>query len=308
MRGIQSIIAVASILCAIVGARAADVDPDLAEARQTIADLDWKQTLRLYPSIRDSAKPGSEQWLEATYCLAVAWHHVQPPDSTTIGTARQMYEEVIQQAPTSRWAARSMMNLGRIEELRDYLDDKIDLDAARKHYDRVVEAFANDPIAGEATLRAAATLVMAYDAPDYVKVKQGIARLEAWIASHPNEPLASVMWQYAGDADFRPLDDYKNALRCYEEVDKLGWVDKGNQGPWYWRCAQLAERELKLPDVAAKYYTKIIVETPNSGKAYESIQALKRLNKPIPASPMFDISTPVEPSSTQAPSTQRSNP
>lgn len=299
----QLIVAVVFLVCAVGDAHAQEVDRRLAEARQAIADLDWKQALNLYPAIRDAADAGSERRLEATFCLATAWHHVQPPDEGTIATARQMYQEVIQQSPGSRWAARAMMNLGRIEELRDYLDDKIDLDAARAHYDRVVELFGDDPISGEATLRAAATLVMAYDAPDYEKVKQGVARLEAWIASHPKEPLASIMWQYAGDAYFRPLDDYKNALRCYEEVDKLGWVDQGNQGPWYWRCAQIAERKLKLPDVAAKYYAKIIVETPNSGKAYESIQALKRLNKPIPASPMFDLTAPSDP-----PATQRSNP
>ncbi len=280
-------------------ARAQPSDVELEAARQSIVDIDWKQTIKLYTPIREAAAAGSDIYTEATFCLAVANHHVQPPDGGTIANAKSLYQKVIEQSPGGKWAARAMMNLGRIDELRDYPDDVVNFDSAREQYLKVVQTFPNDPIAGEATLRAAATLIMAFDEPDYTKVKQGIAMLEQWLASHPDEALKSVMWQYTGDAYFRPLADYKNALRCYEEVDRLGWSDKGNQGPWYWRSAQIAERYLDQPDIAAKYYRKIIVETPNSGKAYESILALKRLGKPVPSSPMFE--SPV-------PTTQRSNP
>lgn len=274
--------------CLLPGSAHATSPDDLSLARQAVVELDWRQVQRRYEPIRASASVGDAAWLESTYCLALAQHHVQPPDATTIGSARSLYQEVIDRAPQSRWAARAMLNIGRIEELRDYPTDVVDLDAARSHYERVVALFPKDPIAGEATLRAAATLVMAYDAPEYAKVRQGVALLERWLQQYPDEPLASVMWQYAGDSYFRPLADYANALRCYEEVDRLGWVDRGNQGPWYWRCALLAERELNLPDVAAKYYAKIIVETPNSGKAYEAMEALRRMGRPVPSSPMFE--------------------
>ena len=276
----------------MIGTARASASEALEAARQAVVELDWRQVQRLYEPIRSAASVGDDVWLEATYCLALAQHHVQPPDAGTIGEAQALYQDVIRQAPRSRWAARAIMNLGRIEELRDYPTDAVDLDAARAFYERVVAEFPNDPIAGEATLRAAATLVMAYDAPHYTKVRAGIALLERRLKAHPDEPLASVMWQYAGDSYFRPLADHANALRCYEEVDRLGWGGRGNQGPWYWRCALLAERELNLPDIAAKYYTKIILETPNSGKAYEAMEALQRMGRPVPSSPMFDRLAP----------------
>lgn len=273
-------------LVAITGwARA---DERLVAARRTIVELDWKRAILLYPSIRDAAPVGGDVWLEATYCLAMSYHHVQPPDAGTIGTSKALYQEIIDRAPRTVWAARSMYNIGRILELRDYPDDELDLDGAREWYERVAREFPELPIAGEAMLRASATLVMSYDAPDYARVRRGIALLESWLASHPDDALASVMWQYLGDSYFRPLSDHANALRCYEEVDRLGWVDRGNQGPWYWRCAQLAERYLDRPDVAAKYYAKIITETPKSGKAYQAMLALRRLGKPVPSSPLFE--------------------
>jgi tetratricopeptide (TPR) repeat protein len=266
----------------------AQADERLEAARQSIVEFDWKRAIKLYPEVRDAAPVGGDVWLEATYCLATAYHHVQPPDAGTISKARSLYQEIIDHAPGTRWSARAMYNIGRILELRDYPDDQLDMDGAREWYDRVVREFPDQPIAGEAVLRSAAVLVMSYDAPGYARVKQGIALLESWLASHPDDPLASLMWQYLGDSYFRPLADYDNAIRCYEQTDRLGWVDAGNQGPWYWRCAQIAERHLNRPDLAAKYYSKIIVETPKSGKAYQAMLALRRLGRPVPSSPLFD--------------------
>lgn len=272
----------------LVPASAVRAETSLDDARRALAELDWKLMIRRYTPLREAAQPGSDRWVESTFCLAVAYQHVQPPDGGTIATARRLYEEVIDRAPGTPWAARAMYNIARILELRDYPDDVLDMDGALSMYQRVAREFAGQPIASEATLRAASTLIMSYDAPDYAKVRQGIAMLESWLASHPDDPLASVMWQYLGDSYFRPLADHANALRCYEETDRLGWTDQGNQGPWYWRCAQLAERYLDRPDIAAKYYAKIITETPKSGKAYQAMLALRRMGRPVPSSPLFE--------------------
>lgn len=282
------VVSVVLSLCGVVASSHAVTDAPLESARQALSELDWKTALRRYAALRDAAEPGSARWVESTFCLALAQQHVQPPDAESIGAARRLYEEVIERAPGTPWAARAMYNIGRILELRDHPDDVLDPDGAREWYERVAREFADQPIAGEAVLRASAVLVASYDAPQYAKVKQGIARLESWLASHPDEPLASVMWQYLGDSYFRPLADYANAMRCYEQVDRIGWVDRGNQGPWYWRCAQMAERYLDRPDLAAKYYAKIITETPKSGKAYQAMLALRRLGQPVPRSPLFE--------------------
>jgi len=272
------------LLCSTAGLARAEAPAD--EGRAAIANLDWKTAIRYYEPLAANARPGTPEWTQASFCLAVAEQQFQPASASTIGTAEQLYRAIIDQSGDKRYVARSLMNLGRIAELRDYTGDKIDLATARKFYAQVAEKYDGDPVASEATLREAAAFVMEYDAPDFVLARQGPPLLEKWLAAHPNDTFAAPMWQTAGDAYFMPLEDWKNALRCYEQVDRIGWIDPANSGPWFWRCARIAEK-LGETKTAIKYYTKIINEAPNSGKGYASVLALKRLGAPVPNNPLF---------------------
>lgn len=271
-------------------------------ARQSIADLDWANAIKLYEPLREQSTPGSAEWTEATFCLASAYHHVQPPAKNTIQRADDLYKEVAEKSQDQHYVARALLARGRIRELKDFDADPVDLDGAYAFYEQVMTRFAGQPIASEAALRAAASLVMAFDGPEFTKAKKGIALLEKWLADHPSDPLASLMWQYLGDTYYRTVADYKNMIRCYEMVDKLGWIDQGNQGAWYWRAAVVSERYLKDRDMAIKYYTKIVRETPNSGKAYEALIALKQLGAPMPSAPLLEDDLTRAPST--APTTQ----
>ncbi len=281
-----SLLAAVTVSSAV--ARAVIAQSPLDAARQSIADFEWSNAIERYTPIQQAAAPGSAEWTEATFCLAVAHHHAQPPDKHSIKQADDLYTLVVEKSKDDRYAARALLARGRILELQDFGRDPIDLDGARRFYEQVMTRYAAQPIAAEAALRAGASLVMAYDAPEFVKVKQGIDLLEKWVAAHPTDPMATMFWQYLGDSYFEPLADYKNALRCYEQVDKLGWIDQGNQGAWYWRIAVMSERYLNDPASAAKYYTKIVKETPNSGKAYEALIALRRMGAPQPSAPRLE--------------------
>lgn len=298
-----SMIAAVAVSTALAFADDAAKTP-IEAARQSIADLEWATAIKLYTPIRDSAAPASAEWSEATFCLATAYHQVQPPDSGTIGQADSLYKQLAEQSKDERYVARGLLGRGRILELQDYGGDKIDLDGARKFYEEVMTKYEGKPIAAEAALRAGASLVMAFDTPDFVKVRQGVDLIEKWVTAHPSDPMANIMWQYLGDSYFKPLGDYKNSLRCYEMVDKLGWADQGNQGVWYWRAAVMSEQKLKDYPSAIKYYTKIIKETPNSGKAYEALIALKRLGAPLPKAPLLEDQNTRAESVSAAPATQ----
>lgn len=285
--------AILAMTCAAATARSAIADAgagagaDADAGRTAIATLQWQDAVRIFTPLAAAAAPGTPEWTQATFCLAVAQNQLQPPSADTIGAAARLFQSIIDRSADPRYVARSMMNLGRIAELRDYSADVIDLPKARQYYAQVIEKFPNDPIASEAALRQGAAFIMEYDAPGFEKAKTGVARIEKWLAGHPGDALASVMWQTAGDAYFMPLDDWKNALRCYEKVDTIGWTDAGNQGASYWRCSQIAE-SLKDTKTAVRYYTKIINETPNSGQGYAAVLALRRLGAPVPANPLFD--------------------
>ena len=268
---------------------------EMEDARDALTSFEWVRAYNGFTAIAAKAPAKSEEWAQATFGAASASSNLQPASEGNTKTSVKLYESILSETPQSKYAPRAMMNLGRLQELRDYPSDKPDLDAAAETYLKVASTWPTLPIASEATLRAAAAYVQWYDAPDFVKVKKGVSLLESWLASHPNDPWASIMYQYLGDTYYMPLGDtakvngdkakrneyYAKAIAAYEKVDSLGWTDNGNQGPVLWRVAVISETIGNLP-TAIKYYTKNIIETPNSGKAYESQLALKRLGAPAP--------------------------
>ena len=158
------------------------------------------------------------------------------------------------------------------------------LAAARNYYGKVLEQWPDESIAGEATLRIAATWVQTFEIE---QVKRGVSILQHWLAAHPNDPLASAMWQYLGQTFFYPLESYEESLACYLEADRLGLLEPGRAGIIYWRMATMADRLLGKRDVAAAYYTKIVTDAPTSGKAYEAQLALRRLKVSVPDIQLF---------------------
>lgn len=143
-------------------------------------------------------------------------------------------------------------------------------------------------------MRIASTYIQTYDE---AQVRSGIKVLEDWLKAHSNNDLAATMWQYLGDTWFYPLKEYGKAVACYEHANDIGWVDRANKGGIYWRVASVADRyadylrhfsdPAKAKQIAIKYYRKIIIETPQSGKAYESQLAMRRLGAEPPEINVF---------------------
>ena len=251
----------------------------LMKAQEELSCFGFDTAAKLFESAAAQSTRGSDAWLKGTLGLAICLQQHSPPTAAKIARAAALLRSVIDAAPTSTCAARATMSLGRIEELSDYYGDEPKPEAARELYQNVVRTWPDEAIAGEATLRIAAIDVQTYETE---KVLRGVALLESWLASHPNDPLASVMWKYLGDTCYRPLRDYRKAVESYRKADAIGLMERGREGPVYWRAAVLAERELKDFPTAIEFYTKIVRLTPTSGKAYEAQLALKRLGAPVP--------------------------
>ena len=224
-------------------------------------------------------RPPSAEWQRAAFLTGLCAHQASPPTPALIRRAATLYELLLSTAPDSKYAGRAMMQRGRIEEMIDFYGDSPNLDFARQWYARVVERWPNDPVAGEATLRIACTHFQTFEG---AQIAEGITVLEAWVAQHPEDALASGMWQVLGDVYFYPLGQFRRSLECYEEAERLGLLETGREGPIYWRMAVLADRFLDDHPRAVTYYTHIIERTPSSGKAYEAQLALRRLGAPVP--------------------------
>ena len=223
--------------------------------------------------------PGSDAWQEATFGAATCTQQTLPPSEAKATEARTLYQSLLEKSPESKYAPRAMMNLGRLAELRDFFGDVVDLPGARRWYQQVVDRWPNDSIAGEATLRIAATYIQTYELE---QVKLGVAVLESWLAKHPDDPLAGGMWNYLADTNFLPIENYPRAIECYRQADRFRFADRNRQGGVYWRAAVIADRHLSDRDTAVYFYTKLITDVPNSGMGYAAQVALKRLGAPAP--------------------------
>lgn len=252
----------------------------IAKATEEVAYINLEKARDLYAEARAMAERGSLDWQKALLGEATCIWHLLPIRRENAEKAAQLFDELVKTAPRGPFAARAMMNLGRILELPEDRDDPVDLPGARAWYEKVANGWPNDPVAGEATLRIAGTYIQTFDKP---AVQKGVELLRHWVEAHPADPLSSIMWQYLAETYFFPLQDYRRSLEAYDKVDALGWTEKGLQGRTYWRIAQMSEKLLKDRDAAIRYYTKVILEAETTGKAWESELALKRLGAPLPA-------------------------
>jgi tetratricopeptide (TPR) repeat protein len=257
--------------------RAAQPD-ELERALAELSHLNFEQAYRHFSRAARDAAPRSQAWQTAVFGQATCAQHMTPPSAARAREAAELYRQLLAEAP-DRFAPRAVLNLGRMAELRDYPGDSADLPAARRFYQEVIDRWPDDPIASEATLRLAAAYIQTYKGED---VHRGIAILQVWLSNHPSDPLAAGMWGYLGDTYLEPLKDYRRSIDSYLQADRLGFVDRTRQGVVYWRIAVMSDRFTDDRARAIEYYTKIVTDAPDSGKAYEAQLALKRLGAPVP--------------------------
>lgn len=311
----------ASLLPVMVGCGGANVEsPEQAirEGDQEYSYFNFDGAYAYHDAAVNMLEEGSEDWQHAIFARANAAYQINPPDKAYIQQAKADWEKLLKVAPDGPYAARSLLSLGRLTELRDFRGDNFGVQGeffgqtgvtdtgrpmvviARDYYQQVLDQFPNTDYASEAVLRIAGTYVQTYDEE---QVRKGLSLLEEWLNTHPDDPFASVMWQYIGDTwfvqfeNFDDPNDYSHfipALEAYIKADAPeigGLVQKGREGPVYWRIAIMAHRIWLNADtlqsvegfrskdfyreVAVDYYTRMIKRVPKYGKGYRSWLRLK---------------------------------
>jgi tetratricopeptide (TPR) repeat protein len=274
---------VTSVCLSIVLSAAAETkdkaDDNIAKGWQEVSFFNFKLAKEFFDQAVKANPVDSDEWIEASYGRAISLQHIVPPSPDYIAESEETFLLLAERYPDHRCAPRSLLNAARIAELVDYYQDPPRTEQARRLYREVIRRWGDLPIAGETTLRLAESYMRTFE-PE--QVRKGIEILKEWLDLHPNDPLASAMWQVMGDACFDPLKEYRKACRYYVLADDLGLIDEGRKILVYWRLATLARRELEDRELAVEYYTKIVNFTPTSGKAYEAQVALKKLGAPVP--------------------------
>ena len=277
----RTLIPIASLLTVLLagcgGAKSVDPKAAIAEGAEFCIRYNFDLAVGSFASARAAAEPGSELWLQATLGLAVARHQQVPIELDRIAEAARLYEEVAEKGGTSLLAARACLNRGRIAEQSDTNADVIDLAGARAWYQKVIDGWPEQPMAGEATLRLAVTWMQTLK-PDDVRI--GI-RLCEERAARPGETWAGSLWKQAGDAWWLSLRDHTQAIRALAKCVETGHPDPARAWTTSWRIATLAEEIGDRPN-ALTYYRRIIERHPTSGRAWDAQNRMRALGAEPP--------------------------
>jgi len=249
----------------------------LNAAAELVVRFEFDQAIDAFTHMRDQLDPGDPVYREATFGLAVALQHRTPPLAEYNQRAADLYRELADSAQDDI-AARSLLNLGRILELRDFQGDPIKPDEAAEVYDEVITQYPDQPITHEAAFRYAGALIQQYDQPE--RVQAGVDFLEGWLDDHPDNPFAGGMHLVLYD-HYREDNQNAQALRHLVEGDAVG-LPVPRVGEYYWQAGELAREFPDQLDTAVRFYTKTVVETPSSGRAYQALDRLRALAEANP--------------------------
>ncbi|MEM8737042.1 MAG: tetratricopeptide repeat protein [Planctomycetota bacterium] len=260
----------------------------LTQATDELSYYNFDRAYGLFAEIRRRAEEtegdsadAENNWSRATFGMATAAQNRTPPSPRMIQEAADLYAELVERSPASEFAPRSLLNLGRLAEIQDHRQDRTDLEAARRYYSEVLETWPEAAIAGEAALRYADTFVQRYDNP--ASVREGLLFIASWIAEQPESPYASVIWEYLGQVHLQITQEPGLAIENYRQADAVGFIEPTVIPSLYWLIAQVSAEQLNDPETAARYYQRIITETPRSGRAFEAQLALGVLAEAHPA-------------------------
>ncbi len=245
----------------------------LDSTRKEIGYLNYKKAAELAAQARKKAKPGSDEWLEATLALAVSLHQNQPDIKSEKHRAEKLYNELIEASAGKPIRAKAMLLLARMASERDYLNDKPDYSKSRELYEKIIKEFSSSKLADAAALFKAQLDIYSTNKNEILK---GINFTLDWLKKRPDNLFASLQHQLIASAYFRDLNNPKKSVEYSLKAEKIGLPPLTQMDYFYWNLANVAQMGGQT-NIAVKYYKKVISDVVSSGFAFESQIRLKEL-------------------------------
>ncbi len=276
--------------CGVAGGESGTPAAVLEQARSEIAYLAFEDAYPMYGQVLEAAEQGSDVWNEAMFGRAVCAQQIVPQTAALSAQAKQLFEALLEASPDSALAPHAVLHLARGEEMQDFTADVLDVAAAQRGYRRVLEQWPAHPAASEAALRLAGTHLKTYQ-PE--QIQEGVAVLEGWLAAHPDDPMASGMWQYLSGS-YQLLGQLDRAVEAMVKADEAGLLLDANPMNQYWFIAYTAHHDLNNRALAIRYYRKLIEDpaTAVGGRAYEAQRGLITLGVVPPLMPGQEVLDP----------------
>jgi tetratricopeptide (TPR) repeat protein len=263
--------------CAGDATQEEEVSRQLAEGRQLMDSLNFNQALALYEQAYKDLPEDDAHWPEAAFGYATSLWHQTPPNAATIAEAVEVFQSISRLMPGTEWARASRLSWARILMLRDFPGDAENPEAAMP----ILEALTREGgmISHEALVRLAECHRMRF--ADLKELQAARDLLTDWLERHPENPLASLMWEQLAWLELESFNDNGRAIAALEQAEARGFADSSKKGTLLWLLGQLLQ-ERGEHERAALYYTRLIKEVPSSGRAYEAQMVLGSIRDTVP--------------------------
>jgi len=246
--------------------------------RQGWADFrlqEYDRAIRMFQAAAKKAPAASDLRLHGLYAAAATWDLRRPGENRPL--AKDLYTQVVEEAPDSDWAAWSLLALARQKHLAP-VGEILDYAAIRAAYQNVIDRFPYHLAGEEAFLFQQATWLASLEDDEARKALEATKR---FIATHPDSPFISPAYDLLASVyDTLEMGEEKLAalIKSFKtvEVDPTAFFDPQFI---YWNIATTAEFDAGDLETARAYYERFIDECPRDQKHYGAILALERIDE-----------------------------
>jgi tetratricopeptide (TPR) repeat protein len=262
-----------------------EIEAVMAEGQQLLDSLNYNDAGKLYLPLLERLPEDDAHWPEVAFAYANCLWHQTPPNAAAVDEATALFGRIAETLPDTDWAAASLLSIARIEMLRDFPGDQENPQAAIPILERLI-AEQTGLIRHEAVIRLSECHRMALY--DWDSIETSLTVLRDWLARHPDNPLAALMWQQIAMSELLDFKRPEAALDALIQAEVIGFADPSRKGQLLWLMAELALGAQRFPE-AVEYYQRLIIESPTSGRAYEAQLRLERIRATVPGMEEIEI-------------------
>lgn len=255
-----------------------ELESEMAAARQYLSSLNYAAAGNIYEVIYPALPKDDPHWPEVAFGYANCLWHETPPNPDRVEQAHNIFTELAERQAGTDWGDSALLSLARIEMLRDFPGDAVNPAGAEPILESLVEE-STGFIRHEALLRLAECKRMDFRNRESMEAARNL--LTGWLEAHPDNPLASLMWEQLAWMELLDFERPEPALEAFLRAEAIGFADPSRAGVLFWEMAEIS-REVGRYGEAVRLYRKVITDEPTSGRAYDAQRALTQLRKTVP--------------------------
>jgi len=254
------------------------VEEHLSRGEEALSVYDFKSAYKDFAAAYPQISESDPVWPRATYVLGLAAWNMTPPTDAFQQEAIGHFERLIKKVDAPGMVHRSLLNLARIHEVRDFPGDAVDVGKAREYYRRVIEGDGGADLTARAVARMAQTYV---DEITTEGIKKAVDLLEEFLSEASPDSFTVPLWQYLGELYGFELDNPGAALRSFLHAEAIGFANESKADLYLWRMAQWADAAGDV-DSSIRLYQKIVRDEPRSNYRSTSRHRLVALAERFP--------------------------